>query len=72
MNFDRAPLFGEDIGHHSPIGGYLEEHDLVFILDVLDEYKPFLVPAELLYRAMDTTDSESGLKRGLLAFIYAQ
>ncbi len=68
INFDRAPLFNKDIGHHSPIGGYLEEHDLVFVLDVLYEYGPFLVPTERLYKSMDTMDSESGRKRGLLVF----
>lgn len=68
INFNRAPLFNKNIGHHSPIGGYLEEHDLVFVLDVLDEYRPFLVPTERLYESMDTMDSESGRKRGLLVF----
>ena len=66
INFDRRPLFGVSIGHYSPLGGYLEDADLVFVLDVLDEYKPFLVPADRLYAAMDTPDSETGKKRGLL------
>jgi hypothetical protein len=66
INFNRAPLFGVDIGHHSPIGGYLAEQDLVFVLDVLDEYEPFLVPAERLYEAMNTVDSETGKNRGLI------
>jgi hypothetical protein len=66
INFSRGPLFGVVIGHHSPIGGYLEDQDLVFVLDVLDEYKPFLVPTERLYEAMDTVDSETEQKRGLL------
>lgn len=66
INFNRRPLFGIDIGHHSPLGGYLEDADLVFVLDVLDAYKPFLVPADRLYAALDTVDSETGRKRGLL------
>jgi len=66
INFNRAPLFGVAIGHYSPIGGYLEDQDLVFVLDVLDKYKPFLVPADRLYEAMDTVDSETGKKRGLI------
>lgn len=66
INFDRRPLFGVSIGHHSPLGGYLEDADLVFVLDVLHEYKPYLVPADRLYAAMDTPDSETGKKRGLL------
>ena len=34
VNFSRAPIFGTGVGHHSPIGGYLEAEDLVFVLDV--------------------------------------
>ncbi len=66
INFDRYPLFGVSVGHFSPIGGYLADSDLVFVLDVLEAYKPFLVPADRLYAAMDTPDSETGKKRGLL------
>lgn len=66
INFNRQPLFGVKVGHHSPIGGYLPDSDLVFVLDVLEEYKPFLVSADRLYEAMDTVDSEAGKKRGLL------
>lgn len=66
INFDRHPLFGVNIGHHSPIGGYLADRDLVFVLDVLERYRPFLVPSRRLYEAMDTVDRETGKKRGLL------
>ena len=66
INFNRQPLFGVAIGHHSPLGGYLPEPDLVFVLDVLDQYKPFLVPADRLYAAMNTVDPETGRTRGLL------
>lgn len=66
INFNRQPLFGVAIGHHSPIGGYLPEADLVFVLDVLDQYQPFLAPADRLYEAMNTVDPETGKKRGLL------
>jgi hypothetical protein len=31
INFNRLPLFGEDVGHHSPIGGYVEDNDSVCI-----------------------------------------
>ena len=41
INFNRYPLFGVDIGHFSPLGGYLADSDLVFVLDVLDDYKPY-------------------------------
>jgi hypothetical protein len=66
INFNRGPLFGVVIGHHSPIGGYLEQQDLVFVLDVLDDYQPFLVPAERLFEAMNTLDPETERKRGLI------
>lgn len=66
INFNRQPLFGVNMGHHSPIGGYLPDADLVFVLDVLDRYQPFLVPAHRLYAAMNTIDAETGKKRGLL------
>lgn len=66
INFDRGPLFGTSTGHHSPIGGYLEDDDLVFVLDVNEKYKPWLVKTARLYAAMDTIDEGSGKKRGLL------
>jgi hypothetical protein len=66
INFLRGPLFRQGGGHHSPIGGYLEEEDLVFVLDVNVDYRPWLVDTERLFRAMDTIDSSTEAKRGLL------
>ncbi len=66
INFSRRPLFGKGGGHHSPIGGYLETEDLVFVLDVNERYAPWLVSSARLFEAMDTVDSSSGQKRGLL------
>jgi hypothetical protein len=66
INFDRGPLFGPRGGHHSPLGGYLAADDLVFVLDVNARYQPWLVSAARLFEAMDTVDSASGQKRGLL------
>jgi len=66
VNFHRAPLFGEGHGHFSPIGGFLADRNLVFVLDVNAEYRPFLVDARRLFEAMNTVDSSSGKKRGLL------
>jgi hypothetical protein len=66
INFSRLPLFGMDIGHHSPIGGYMEDSDSVFLLDVLEDYKPFIVSTEKLFVAMNTIDSETEKKRGLI------
>lgn len=67
-NFHRVPLFGTGGGHHSPIGGYLEAEDLVFVLDVNASYGPWLVATDRLFEAMDTVDSASGSKRGLISF----
>ena len=66
VNFHRGMLFGRGVGHHSPIGGYLAERDLVFVLDVNDHYRPWLVSTDRLFSAIDTVDSSSGKKRGLL------
>jgi hypothetical protein len=64
INFTREKIFGAGSGHHSPIGGYLEAEDLVFVLDVNEDYKPWLVARERLFSAMDTLDGDK--KRGLL------
>jgi Phytochelatin synthase len=64
INFARAPIFGSGVGHHSPIGGYLEAEDLVLVLDVNEKFKPWLVERSRLYEAMNTLDGEK--KRGLL------
>ncbi len=64
VNFSRKPIFGAGGGHHSPIGGYLEAEDLVFVLDVNRRFGPWLVSREKLFTAMDTLDGER--KRGLL------
>ncbi len=66
VNFHRKPIFGAGGGHHSPIGGYLEEEDLVFVLDVNRDFQPWLVEREKLFAAIDTIDSQSDRKRGLL------
>ncbi len=66
INFTRRPLFGAGGGHHSPVGGYLEAEDLVFVLDVNEDFGPWLVTSERLFAAMGTVDPSSGLKRGLL------
>ncbi len=43
VNFSRERIFGAGVGHHSPIGGYLQNEDLVFILDVNSDFQPWLV-----------------------------
>ena len=64
INFSRAEIFGSGSGHHSPIGGYLEEEDLVFVLDVNRDYQPWLINRSRLFKAMNTFDGNR--KRGLL------
>ena len=64
INFSRKPIFGAGGGHHSPIGGYLEAEDLVFVLDVNADFQPWLVERERLFAAVDTIDG--GQKRGML------
>jgi hypothetical protein len=64
VNFSRKPIFGAGGGHHSPIGGYLEKEDLVFVLDVNENFKPWLVETPRLYAAVDTLDGTK--KRGLI------
>lgn len=66
VNFHRAPLFGTGRGHHSLLGGYLETEDLALVLDVNGSYGPWLVSSARLHEAIDTTDPESGARRGLL------
>jgi hypothetical protein len=64
VNFNRAQIFGAGVGHHSPIGGYLEAEDLVFVLDVNSDYQPWLVERKRLFAAVNTFDGNK--KRGLL------
>jgi hypothetical protein len=66
INFHRGSLFGQGMGHFSPIGGFLEKEDLVLVLDVNAKFGPFLVDARRLYDAMNTTDAMAGKRRGLL------
>jgi phytochelatin synthase len=64
VNFSRQAIFGTGVGHHSPIGGYLDTEDLVFILDVNPDYQPWPVETSRLFAAVNTLESEK--KRGLL------
>lgn len=64
INFDRKMIFGAGGGHHSPIGGYLKNEDLVFVLDVNRAYRPWLVERARLFDAMNTWDGDK--KRGML------
>ncbi len=66
VNFLRGPLFRTGGGHHSPIAGYLEQEDLVLVLDVNESFGPWLVESERLFAAIDTIDPATEKKRGLL------
>jgi hypothetical protein len=66
VNFSRGPLFARGGGHHSPIGGYLADEDLVLVVDVNQTFKPWLVKTERLFAAIDTIDRQTGKKRGLV------
>ncbi|WP_437757810.1 phytochelatin synthase family protein [Sorangium sp. So ce1389] len=66
VNFAREPIFSIGGGHHSPVGGYLEDKDLVYVLDVYESFQPWLVERAKLFAAIDTVDSSNGKKRGLL------
>lgn len=52
------------VGHFSPIGGYLEAEDLVFVLDVNSDFQPWLVERKRLFDAVNTLDGTK--KRGFL------
>jgi hypothetical protein len=66
INFSRGPLFGTGGGHHSPIAAYLDQEDLVLVLDVNKKYGPWLVKSARLFEAMNTLDATAQKKRGLL------
>jgi hypothetical protein len=58
VNFTRERIFGAGVGHHSPIGGYLEPEDLVFVLDVNRNYQPWLIERARLFTAVNTLDGD--------------
>ncbi len=66
INFHRGLLFDIGQGHFSPLAGYLKDQDQALVLDVNEQFRPWLAPAERLFQAMDTIDSSTGQKRGLL------
>ena len=62
-NFDRRSLFGGGGGHHSPVGGFLEDEDLALVLDVNSSFGPWLVEPQRLLEAMTTGGGFRGLAR---------
>lgn len=67
VNYQRAKLGQEPVGHISPVSAYDKETDRVLVMDTAAyKYPKTWVPVAGLYSAMATTDSESGLSRGWL------
>lgn len=58
VNFQRSVVHEEGGGHYSPIGSYSTAIDAFLLLDVAKyKYPATWVPAQMLYKAMATTDS---------------
>jgi hypothetical protein len=67
VNYQRAALGQERIGHISPVAAYNAAADRLLILDVASyRYPPFWVPTEALWQAMNTIDDASGRTRGFV------
>eukprot|EP00944_MAST-04C_sp_MAST-4C-sp1_P002823 g2823.t1 len=68
VNFSRKELqqTGEH-GHFSCIGAYEADSDMALVMETARfKYPPFWVPTSLLYKAMVSTDPDSGFSRGYL------
>jgi hypothetical protein len=67
INYLRKEIGQEKDGHISPLAAYNEQTDRFLILDVSRyKYPPVWVRAADLWKAMSTTDSESGKTRGFV------
>ncbi|MBW4611909.1 MAG: phytochelatin synthase family protein [Desmonostoc vinosum HA7617-LM4] len=67
INYLRKEIGQERGGHISPIAAYNEQTDRFLILDVSRyKYPPVWVKTGDLWKAMSTTDSESGKTRGFI------
>ncbi len=67
VNYLRRTLGQERGGHISPLAAYDADTDQFLILDVSRyKYPPVWVSAEMLWQAINTTDSVSGKTRGFL------
>ncbi len=65
VNYQRAALGQDEVGHVSPIAAYNVETDRLLILDVASyKYPPVWVSTEALWKAMNTVDPASGRTRG--------
>lgn len=67
VNYQRAMLGQDEIGHISPLAAYDDETDRLLILDVAAfKYPPVWVSTDALWNAMNTVDSSSGRTRGFI------
>jgi glutathione gamma-glutamylcysteinyltransferase len=67
VSYSRSVLNQSGTGHFSPIGAYDEEEDMILIMDVARfKYPPHWVPLSLLFKAMQTDDSETKRSRGYI------
>jgi hypothetical protein len=69
VNYARATMSddGRGGGHFSPLAAYHEGTDSFLVMDVARyKYPPFWVDADLLWRAMATTDTVSDRHRGYI------
>lgn len=67
VNYLRSDIGQEKGGHISPLAAYNEETDRFLILDVSRyKYPPVWVTTEELWKAMNTTDLDSGKTRGFV------
>lgn len=65
VNYARERLGQAPMGHISPIAAFDQQADMALVLDTADyKYPPTWVPVEALFRAMATTDPDSGRSRG--------
>jgi hypothetical protein len=67
VNYNRKVVGQKGGGHFSPVAAYNSSADRVLILDVAaHKYAPSWVALSALWSALDTVDSDSKLKRGLV------
>ncbi|KAG9406014.1 hypothetical protein AC1031_003938 [Aphanomyces cochlioides] len=68
INYSRKTLGQTGDGHFSPIGGYHAASDMVLVMDVARfKYPPHWVSLSLLFQALQTIDTSSGLPRGFIS-----
>jgi glutathione-S-conjugate glycine hydrolase len=67
VNYNRAEVGQEYMGHISPIAAYHAGSDRFLLLDVARyKYPPVWIRTDELFRAMNTTDPVAGKSRGFL------